>query len=113
MNGGGRYEQMLRGSLEAVEMQRELRGEIKRESDFSGSGIVSSSEEQNSSPESATAEVANQKNKLSHQTISQTNLGTKIAEENDGVLFTNTTAVILGVTVGIIITIVIVLFANS
>lgn len=113
MNGGGRYEQMLRGSLEAVEMQRELRGEIKRESDFSGSGIVSSSEEQNSSPESANAEVANQKHKLSHQSISQTNLGTKIAEENDGVLFTNTTAVILGVTVGIIITIVIVLFANS
>ena len=31
MNGGTRYEKMLRGSLEAVEMQRELRGEIKHD----------------------------------------------------------------------------------
>ena len=102
MNGGRRYEQLLHRSLEAVEMQRELRGEIKKETDFSSSGVLSNAEGQTT----ATTNL-NQTNSYqatnSNPNGSQANPQANNKVENE--VLTGSNAVMLGIIVGIIIAI--------
>ena len=110
MNGGSKYEQMLRGSLEAVEMQRELRGEIKRETDFTGSGVASDEDTHTGAITNSLGAKAQQTGQ-SGQSNSDVNSRAK-APQGDNMPFSNSVAVVLGVTLGIIITILVVLFAS-
>ena len=110
MNGGGRYEQMLRGSLEAVEMQRELRGEIKRESDFSGFGAVTNSDDQSTTSNteeksgSVKDSIKNQKNSSSDSLVDTT--------QSEKAMLSGSSAVMLGILAGVIVAIAFVVFAS-
>ncbi len=108
MNGGTRYEKVLRGSLEAVEMQRELRNEIKRDDPFSSSDGASSQ----SSTQSVTSIDSSEKSLVSrHDEVLQNNNNTLIEEQ--GIVISNSTAIVLGVVTGIIIMILLFFYISS
>lgn len=111
MNGGGRYEQMLRGSLEAVEMQRELRGEIKRESDFSGSGVVSDDDASQTGNLSSNQQSGNAGNSNLKDNSSGSSSPVNTTQDENSLL-SGANAVMLGIIAGIIVTIAFVVFAS-
>lgn len=111
MNGGGRYEQMLRGSLEAVEMQRELRGEIKRESDFSGSGVVSDDDASQTGNLSSNQQSGNAGNSNLKDNSSGSSSSVNTTQDENSLL-SGANAVMLGIIAGIIVTIAFVVFAS-
>lgn len=108
MNGGTRYEKVLRGSLEAVEMQRELRNEIKRDDPFSSSDGTSA---QSSSQSIDVSENANNSSSAAQPEIARKNDGSYI--EKSGIVIPESTAIALGIITGIAIMILLFFYFSS
>jgi hypothetical protein len=111
MNGGTRYEKILRGSLEAVEMQRELRGEIKHDDGF-GTNVVkddSSRSDLNSSDNTTSSETNS--NGIINST-SVTNNNVRINNENieRHSVISGEIAVALGIITGVAIALLFMIF---
>jgi hypothetical protein len=109
-NGGTGYERLLHQSLQAVEMQRELRGEIKDESGFNSGGGSGSSDDGQAvaTPASSSNESAlvNPQQNAPAQTVpSKTNQPPSASQPNTNM----STAIVIGVVLGLIT--VILLFA--
>jgi hypothetical protein len=111
-NGGTRYERLLLHSLEAVEMQRELRGEIKDDPGFRASQAASddNNQTQSGAAENVVAAVAQQSQ---NNNSSQTTQSVPPPPQKDTSPLTNTTAVVVGILAGIVVLVVILLSSNS
>lgn len=111
--GGSRYEKILRGSLEAVEMQRELRGETRQDADFkariqtSGGGSLPGSR-----PGGGTGDMQARRNKTAE--LGDRGQVTTIfnEQEDDRLLVSNGTAIVVGVLAGIVIMVLLILYSN-
>ena len=93
-HGGSGYEKLLRSSLEAVEMQRELRGEIKDDAAYHTKGV---NDEQ--------AILSQQDDRINGMTtLANDNTAQQLNEQSppsDMIFVNNNTAVLLGVVAGV------------
>lgn len=94
-HGGSGYEKLLRSSLEAVEMQRELRGEVKDDAAYHTKTVSDEQHvltRQNDAQDSGV--VASTKNKTAQQSNEQ-------SSSSDMIFVNNNTAVVLGIVAGV------------
>lgn len=114
MNGGTRYEKVLRRSLEAVEMQRELRNETRQDpaatfSSQDGSGGSSDSEAMPLQGQSSSEEFVRRQQHLEDK---QNKTVADAQQSDDRLMISNGTAITVGVLMGIAIMIVLFLYAR-
>ena len=114
MNGGTRYEKVLRRSLEAVEMQRELRNEIRHDpsatfnaTDESAGGNESASSTDQGRKDALTGADAHRQ-QYSYMADSQQ----EKQPSDEQLMISNGTAIVVGVLMGIAIMIVLFLYAR-
>ena len=116
MNGGTRYEKVLRGSLEAVEMQRELRNEIRHDpaatfSAVDGQDNAAGHENTTAAQETSLSNADKLSTSYNPEGANQLK-GSAEHESQDQLMLSNGTAIAVGVLMGIAIMIVLFLYAR-
>ncbi len=113
MNGGNRYEKVMRSSLEAVEMQRELRNETRHDTD---GGFIARNEgaETQAQPQTdrAVSENYGTEGYVNGEQNALLDAAEKAQQQDASMMISTGTAVVLGVLTGIAIT-VLLLFYNG
>ena len=113
MNGGNRYEKMLRGSLEAVEMQRELRHEMKQtDGGFSQSGGGVSDGSQTTMNTSTDVLVSQNNGNTEPNALLDASAKAVKDEVDERLMVSNGTAVVLGILMGIAIMIMLLFYSD-
>jgi hypothetical protein len=113
MNGGTRYEKVLHRSLEAVEMQRELRNEIRHDpaATFSATGAQGDAKAAEDNLLESVKQSVSQRDMYENTGLERTNRSEAKASEEQ-LMLSNGTAIVVGVLMGIAIMIVLFLYAR-
>lgn len=112
LNGGNRFEKVLRGSLEAVEMQRELRHEMKQDrSSFSQSGGTGNDASNQPTKTSNDAQTV-KRDDVEPNALLDASQKAVAQEQDERLMVSNSTAIVLGIVTGIAIMIMLLLYSN-